>query len=651
MLTLGLLSLAAIGVPSVTVGNGHVSATFDPQTGKVAISWPDGTRIRGAYGGVELRGQLRKTTDFSAHEISQQGVQDRLGRGVCVTFRHHDKSGPTVRQTFWLYDQQPELFVQLTLESSSLESTNRVLALASDTALGGSTSLLTNSLFVPYDNDSYFRYRSDAWKEGGSYEVGAVYDDVSRTGLLIGSIDHDTWKSAIQFGTNGSFAAVAGSTGTYTHDTQPHGAVTGKRVLSPRYVVGKYADWRKGLERFGDLNARVKPPLPWNGKVPFGWSSWSGHKDKVTANDADAAVDFIRDELPHLRTGGTAYINLDSFWDNLTKEQRQAFVRKAHASGLKAGIYWTPFVNWGEPTWKAIDAYTYGDMQLKDSAGNYLPKLSGGWPLDPTHPGTLARIDKTLAEFEADGYDFIKLDFVTHGALEGKHFDPKVQTGTQAYRVGMQHIVDRLKRSKMFVCLSIAPMFPHGYGHSRRISCDVFSNIGASEYFLNSQNYGWWTAGRLYAFNDPDSACVYQAKGESPTTEAEGRTRFVASVIGGGIMIEGDDLTNPEAKARVRQIFGNRELVALAAKTPRFRPIRGDTADKAGDMFVSTDGRYVALFNFTQDRKAVRLAPARFGGHVGQPVRDMVSGKVGRTGEYLEWELGPTDCALLQVGP
>ena len=332
--------------------------------------------------------------------------------------------------------------------------------------------------------------------------------------------------------------------------------------------------------------------------------------------------------------------------------------QKAHASGLKAGIYWTPFVNWGEPDWKVLDKYQYRDLQMKNSKGELLPKFSGGWPLDPTHPGTLERIDQNLKEFIDQGFDYIKLDFLTHGALEGKHHDPKVATGTEAYRIGMQRVVDGLSRKKagrpIFISLSIAPMFPHGYGHSRRISCDVFSNIGASEYFLNSQNYGWWTARRLYEFNDPDSACVFQALGEDSTTEAEARTRFTASVIGGGMMIEGDDLTNPAARERVLKIFSNREALELAQTTPQFRPVRGDTGDKAGNAFIcekSDDVAYVAAFNFDKaNAKKLSLNLNRLGLATGKWTAYDIWTKESRSvSTDLEISLPPTDCVLWRL--
>lgn len=649
---------SASGPDNVVAANRFVRLSIARDTGRFSIEWGKNASVRDAFGEVKLAdGTTPKTYEFREHRIESEKFHDALGSGVKVTARHLDSDKPELRQTFWIYNGVGEVLVRLDLLDRSGKGTNFLVPVATEAPVALKHDGPLRSLFVPYDNDAYVRYSSDSWNQD-SYEVGALYDDTSRNGLVVGSIDHDQWKSGVRFQRDGGMQAVAGVTNfKFTRDKEAHGTITGFDVHSPRFVIGRYADWRTGMERFGDLNAKVKPPLKWDGKVPFGWSSWSGHKSKVQAKDADAALEFVRDDLPWFRSGKTAYLNLDSFWDNLTREQRVAFVEKAHKAGLKAGIYWTPFVNWGEPDWKSVGQYHFRDMQLKDAKGVLLPKLDGGWPLDPTHPGTLQRIDENMTEFLAQGFDYIKLDFMTHGALEGQHYDPKITTGTEAYNLGMRRIVEDLSPQKVgkpvFIGLSIAPMFPHGYGHARRISCDIFSNIGASEYFLNSQNYGWWTGGRLYRFNDPDSACEYQALGEPSTTDPESRTRFTASVIGGGMMIEGDNLTDPAARERVKKIFSNKAALDLAAKTPAFLPVRGDTGDKAGDLFLyreSRDVAYVAAFNF--DKKQTKHDSAslsRLGLTGDWNGEDLWTGRKEKFSGNVEVTLAPTDCALIRL--
>ncbi len=644
----------------VEIGNGRIKVSVSQGTGRFSVVWGNQAEIDGAYGEAKLGdGTVLRTVDFREHKISRSPIKDSFGSGEQLVVTH--SGGPstsTLKQTLRVYRGRAEVIARLELDGSP-SGTNQITAVVTEQPVKLRHTGPLQSLFVPYDNDNYYRYSSTAWdQKEGSFEVGSIYDDTSRRGLVVGSLDHEIWKSAVKFEKDGGVRAYAGVTATYTHDKEPHGTVTGSEIRSPRFVLGLYPDWRNGLERFGDLNGIVQPKLSWSGAVPFGWNSWSGYKNKVTLTAMDGALAFIKKDVPWLRSGGVAYLNFDSFWDNLTREQRVEYVKRVHAAGLKAGVYWTPFVNWGEPDWKTVGGYTFRELQMKDAKGALLPKLDGGWPLDPTHPGTLQRIDETLKDFVDQGFDYVKLDFLTHGALEGQHFDPKIQTGTAGYRVAMQRIVDDLSPKKVgrpfFISFSIAPLFPSGYAHSRRISCDIFSNIGASEYFLNSQNYAWWEANRLYRYSDPDSACEYRALGEDPTTEAEARTRFTASVIGGGMMIEGDALTDPAAEARVLEIFSNRLALDLARRTPQFRPIFGDTGDKAGNAFIyhDRDGiAYLAAFNYNKSaEKTLDLSLDRLGLADGTyAATDLWQGGETRITGSIHLVLAPTDCALIRL--
>lgn len=659
---------ASLSPTQVAVRSHHSQTVVSSPIVSLRVSEQDGVfeiamgssrvRIR-AVAEVRLEsGSTRTTAQAATRKVSHKRVHDSFGKGVMLSVVNQFGDGLELKQQFWLYEGLPEVILRLEARSPSEAGANYMGPLVSVAPIAFPADNKLSCLHVPYDNDSYARFSSQGW-DAPSYEVGALYDDLSRNGLIVGSIDHDLWKSAVKFTKDLSLTAFAGAATEQTRDRVSHGFVRGKTVSSPRFVIGLHDDWRQGMERFGDLNAKVSPPMKWQGSVPFGWNSWSGHKSKLKAKDANAAIDFIVEDLPLFRSGATAYVNLDSYWDNLSREELVAFVRRAHASGLKAGIYWTPFAHWGELEWGVgKQEYKYSDLAVKDLNGKPLPRLSGGFPLDPTHPGTLKRIDQFMQDFVGLGFDFIKLDFLTHGALEGDHYDPKITTGTAAYRVGMtrllKHVSAESIKRPFFVALSIAPIFPAGFGHSRRISCDVFANIGASEYLLNSKNYGWWMSGRLYQYNDPDHSSVYQPEGEEPVSEAEARTRVTASVISGGKLMLGDDLGNPLARRRSRQVFSNFEILALAHLSPSFRPVNGETGTGAGDLFVWTaqGGKvaYVAAFNFEKTKKktlAVQLA--RLGLEGKWSTYNVWTKEEGSASEELRFSLDPMDCALLRM--
>ena len=678
MLILAMLMPKAISIQrsnrSVVVENGRLRLEVDRRRGVYELAFSHGRRIRAIDSVVRLRnGTELRASAYSTHEVAASDIQtthDKLGDGTRVTVHHRAPNLPELRQVFWIYRGRNEAIVEIDVSDRQTLESNYMAPIATKQAAAVSHNRLLKSLFVPYDNDAYVRYRTDCWAttpdDMGSNEVGAVFDDTSREGLIIGSIGHDLWKSGVRFTKSNDqrFAGVtafAGARGPKSQRQVTHGTVSGKNLRSPRFVVGWYSDWRAGLERYGALNAKIQPPMPWYGGVPVGWNSWAGHKNKLHAADADAAIDFLVRALPDLRNDGTAYVNLDSYWDNLSRGELVAFVRNAHNKGLKAGIYWTPFTAWGElNTPVAGDRrYRYSDLVLKDEKGGPMPKFSGGYPLDPTHPGTLARIDRELSDFVTEGFDFVKLDFVTDGAVEGRHFDKSIQTGTVAYRVGMQRIRDDLSPKKVgrpfFISLSIAPLFPQGYGHSRRISCDAFANIGSSEYLLNSASYGWWTSRTLYAFNDPDSACVYQPLSENPVTEAEGRTRFTASVISGGMLFEGDNLMLEPARKRVSRLFSNHTVLAVARLGLAFRPLEAAEADRSATSFYAIDPRsrdiFVAAFNYSRDRELRTEIPLTRLPVTGNAVRvrDLWTQTETVAWGSVKIELAPMSCVFLRL--
>jgi hypothetical protein len=45
--------------------------------------------------------------------------------------------------------------------------------------------------------------------------------------------------------------------------------------------------------------------------------------------------------------------------------------------------------------------------------------IDGDIAIDPTHPGFKQMTAYCLNDFESHGFSYLKLDFLTHGALEG----------------------------------------------------------------------------------------------------------------------------------------------------------------------------------------------------------------------------------------
>jgi alpha-galactosidase len=663
--------------------NGQVTLQCDRLSGTCNLRWTDGTEVGPFAAAVELDGGKRwASTDFPKHTITRGKTSSEL------TLRHYGAAnGPELIQHISLPAKQPYLLMDVEVVSKQPVSTRHISPLV--LAPGGSAQLASgekpNVIFVPFDNDMWVRYNEprdpikDSAKDPDSYEVTAIYDNASRKGLVLGSITHDTWRTGIlarQLSARhvDELEIYGGATGHWTHDVEPHGLVSGTHVKSPQIMVGYFADWRDGMETYGRENARIKPPLPWKDGVPFGWNSWAAYAMKVDLKKYEAVAGFIRIELAPkgFENHKTTYVNWDAGWNGLPEADIVAAAKHLHEQGQKAGIYYTPFSYWSDDLSKPVEGtngkYKYGDLLLRNSKGEPLPKIDGAHPLDPTHPGTQQRIDWQLARFVAWGYDSVKLDFLNCGSLEGVHYDHSITTGVQAYNLGMKRIENDLSPAKIgrpfFISLSIAPLFP-AHGHSRRISCDAFGRIEDSDYLLNAVTYGWWTNGTLYQFNDPDHTVLSkdtdpyhdQSLPGSVQTLEEARSRMNASVIAGTLLLDSDDLMDPKGQARAKELLTNAAVLDVARSGRTFRPVEAESGLHATPIFVreEKDGSvYVAIFNYSEDKPSeLKVDLSRLGLKSGKTYQatNLWTGAKQDIAASLQVSLGPAQSQLLHLTP
>ncbi|WP_051251440.1 alpha-galactosidase [Paenibacillus harenae] len=639
------------------IDNGIVKAEADFVKGSLTLRWSSGEAIKELHAEARYGLELLRSTYYgkhAVHEASVQPIEDSFGRGVRWTFEHEEQGKPALRQHVRIYERQTFLLTELEAVQDEEWETNELAPLASYLNDGGVLDFGAGSgeevraLFVPFDNDKWVRYASHAIPcSVQSYEATAVYRAGSRNGFVFGSVTHDKWKTGIAV--EGTFAETVGRIRVFggaadvqTRDTMPHGSIRGKSLLSPTIFIGAFSDYRNGLEAYGQANAALKPALRWEGGVPMGWNSWSAVMSKLDFDVYTHTSDFFAKELQHngfADAEGSLYVNFDAFSDNLTKEELDEAVKRVKENGQKPGTYYTPFAFWGSDPDKPVEgtdgAVLYRDILIKDRAGNPLPKLDGAFAIDPSHPEALARIKRRLQSVIESGYDYLKMDFLTHGAMEGVHHDPDVRTGLQAYNIGMAFIQELLSPERVgrtfLINLSIAPLFPHGYAHSRRVSCDAFGMIADTEYMLNALTYGWWINGSLYRFNDPDHVVLYKSDNQRATTENEGRSRLNSAVIAGTSLLLGDDYRMEEAARRARAWMTNKEIIALARRGETFRPVEGRSGSKGEDLFVlaGENGTWVAAFNFNAGQETVMSASFdRLGidSSKGITVRDLWSG-------------------------
>lgn len=524
-------------------------------------------------------------------------------------------------------------------------------------------SIWTKMLLVPYDNTMWLRYEAQPLRAGRkSYDLTVLFMDDDREGLLVGAADFDIWKNAVVCSATDArtLDVVSGIADEGTHDSLSHGSVPGKEVASSRFYILYGKDYRALLEQYGDLIADKTQPMEWKEGVPFGFNSWAGLAFRLNADRYQETGRFLREELQPLgyQNQERTYVNLDAGWNVIPEEQLIRLVGELHENGQRAGIYDAPFAFFGKDDKEQIPGvpgHCFQEILLKDPCGNPLPRVDGAIPYDVTHPLWQQYTAWKLERFVRWSFDYIKVDFMSHGGMEGCHYNKLIRTGRQAISLGYQFLDNRLNEQAagrpFFISLSIAPLFPNGRGHARRFSCDAFGTNEDVEYVLNAQTYAWWQSGRLYHYNDPDHICLLKSFGmERDSTPGEARARYTASAIAGTVMMLSDDYERPQARERTRSFACNRQINQIAASAVSFRPVEAADASACHAFTAVIHGRQcVALFHWKNQTERVELDCRRAGLKPGVSYRELWSGEVWQDKDgTLSWNADGCDAILLQ---
>jgi alpha-galactosidase len=601
--------------------------TYDAKEKTIAVSQSGKTIFSGAKASVLVNSNTIAANDYPDAVFAKEAISDDLGKGLKYTLTYKEKSKPTLIQSFYIYNNKDYFITQLEILGNGKQIATNYIAPLDLGKIAFDKIENLNTVFVPYDNDAFISYNSkklDTISHNNSAEVGIIFNNASRNGFIVGSLEHTIWKSAVKTinqNKAASFSAWAGySEKENTRDSIAHGIVKGDRVASPKFFVGYYADWRNGMEQYAKTNRIVEKPyvFAWDKPTPVGWNSWGVLMEKINFENTTKVADFFANSVPEFRVGNTAYIDLDSFWDNMVKggftgdfSKLKEFADYCKKKGLEPGAYWAPFTDWGwkdGPYRKAEGSdYTFGQMWTK--TGNTYFDFDGARAIDPTHPGTLKRVDYVINKLKECGFKMIKIDFLGHAAAESNSFyDKNVTTGMQAYKVGMEHLVNALD-GKMLIYAAISPnMATSRYAHVRRIACDAWKTIEQTQYTLNSVNYGWW---QTYSYDYIDADHVVFAD----VTEGENRARLISSVIT-GTLITGDDYSKDGIwSKRAKEWLQNKEMLKIVENGVAFRPVEGNTGKLTTEVFEQKIGNnwYIAVLNYGNMPKNYALPLQRLG--------------------------------------
>jgi len=654
---------------SMTLSNGIVKVVIHQNSGKVDYRFQTGASMDNTVAYVEdIHAGLLKSSDFGQHRATITPIRDSLGRGQQIRLVHKDARRPlSLLQTIRMYEGQPFLLTDVEAQADTekdpafLAETRNISPLA---ILPSENSRLfipgkePRILDVPFDNDDWVDVLEQKWPaapavkvSGISYELSSVYDNETKMGIVLGSVEHDFWKTGIVYRTGAapglvdSFkvfggvatrdmpslpAAYGGRDGT--HDYEPHGTALGKSVRSPLLYICGLRDVRMAFTGYGEMNSRLNGRLSWKGFAPVYWNSFGvegvlGYQGVMMPEGVYKVSDFIH-SLDHFNGYGKPVLSIDSYDQSIySTDVLAAIARYGENQHQQMGFYFIPFAVW---TWKnsfeqgklSGTDYLLRDVLLRDKDHHVIPYKDGDWgayPLDVTHPAVRQLIIGQLQKAKAIHARFIKIDFLTAGALESPmRYDPSVRSGMQAYNQAMKmlkHLVDSIMGPDVFITQAISPLFPHQYAHTRFISTDVYSHLrddqpgfpnwGSTEASLATGSHMWWVQGTLWPFTNLDVSIMKSFQKNPDLTEQEIKVRIYALMVMGSILGDGSDLRHPLAAERALKFLNNEAVCKFFSNPKAFTPLRfsdGPSLDQQLVFHLKGDPSLLALFNFSKQQ-------------------------------------------------
>jgi alpha-galactosidase len=618
--------------------------------------------LKNGFSTFKENNKAYSSKDYIQRNYSSIRISNQFGKGIKHIIELKGKGKPDMKQIFYTYDQLPYFLCEIELSGSRISS-NEIIPVQGELPVWkGKTTL--RSVFVPFDNDTFISYNSKQLSKNEqqlSSEVGVIYDNSSFKGIISGSVNHRIWKTGVTTGIDATgntyFRVQAGFTQKdITRDVIPHGTLKGTTVKSPMVFYGLFDDWREGMNVYAKANRIAEPPVvfKWKQPTPLGWNTWGAMQEKISFDKIVKVTDFFADSLKTFRSEGTLYVDLDSYWDNMLKgglegdySKLKEFADYVKKRGLKPGIYWAPFTDWGYKSGgdRRAEGGNYKFSELWTKVGEGYHDLDGARALDPTHPGTQERIALVIGKLKECGYEMIKIDFLGHAAIESDHFyDPKISTGMQAYEIGMSFLLKQLD-NKMLVYAAISPTMASGrYIHARRIACDAFKSIKDTRYTLNSLTYGWWQT-HLYDYMDADHVVL------GDESIGANRARTLSAIVTGSFIVGDDFSTNGPWTARATELFQNQSLLDVIKDGKSFMPLEADK--EASEMFTKQSGNtyYLAIFNYGDKEKKFVISAAALGlkTFTGYQLEDLFTHKSKSSQSATEFVLPAGDATLIKI--
>lgn len=671
----------------LTLSNAHVLVKMDTQRGTLSYEADGVPLIEGGHAAVSVAGTTYRSTDFSWATWSTAEVSDPLGSGTRAMLESQGWDGLKLSLAVTLYEDAHYAVLEVALHNAG-ESDRAVqsltpLAVGTGGAFLRGISPRSTAVFInSYTNVGYrgvvpilpvpnWRVPLALADGTGNLELGnysgwwvhALWNSKQNLAFVAGALSAEKWKTSIQIQPDFRRNRFRGwQVGNLGSAVLPPGEV----FRSEKIFLGGYADPLQGLEEYAWAVRQVNA-VRLREKVA-GWCSWPYYYRKITASDVLRNAQFVADKLERRYP----YILIDSGWftcrgDWAANEKFPAgmaeIARQIHQLGLKVGLWFAPFLVDKEsallqehPDWfvRCEDGSLYVYKQDMSAPERYV--------LDGSHPGVQAWLRELFARAVQEwGYDYLKLDFLHAGAVEGKRYDEQM-TGMEALRAGLRAIRSGAG-SEAYIQQAIGPFLAAvGILDESRVGMDTEFRLSAGTttsdvsglnwqyalWYIRNNLAGYFAQGNLFNIAPGEGLRLH------PWTYEEAKTFVAVYALGGSLWLAGDLTALPEEKVL---LLTQESVLALSKLPVAARPVdlfaRPDRWAGIGAMNVFQDSQrltfrdlpriwhtseegthFVGLFNWRERRGEItlRLGDIGLDPHATYSVSDLWSGE--KLGDY-----------------
>lgn len=331
-------------------------------------------------------------------------------------------------------------------------------------------------------------------------------------------------------------------------------------------------------------------------EAPLGWSSWTVYYD-------DIGEDAVADELAASTLPPGSVFQVDDGWQVAWGDWRAndrfpggsaGLARQIADAGYVPGLWLAPFL---------VDRAAPGYLEnptwwVRDAQGVELDVV-GHAVLDVTADGAEAWMVAAVADRVAEGFLFLKLDYLFAGSLEGVRSEPV--TGIEAYVRGLDAL--RAATDGAFLLACGAPMLPTvGRADAWRSGADIAFALDPDPRLASVRSQARQTAARAFTARwwhlDPDSVLV-----RAPLTDDEATGSVAAAALAGGSWLLGDSFLGADparaALASAPSVVSRRAGPAV----PR-DPLRSVSGFDVGPPveWVQQDDAVPAVWDFADGR-------------------------------------------------